>query len=131
MNSSPHKGLRVMVVDDNVDTARILAMLLRSEGHDASALSNGKAALDAAKSRKPDVILLDLGLPGMDGLEVCRRLRQDREFDKTLLVALTGYGQEEDKQRSFQAGFDAHLVKPVGLSELEELLAQAAARKAE
>ena len=112
----------VLVVDDNVDTARLIAMLLCGEGHDATAVFDGQIAIEEAKARQPDVIILDLGLPGMDGLEVCRQLRLDDRFKRTLLVALTGYGQDEDQQRTRQAGFDVHLVKPVKLDQLKRRL---------
>jgi two-component system CheB/CheR fusion protein len=122
-------GLRVLVVDDNVDSAQVLVMLLASVGQDATAATDGQTALAAAKAQKPDVILLDIGLPGMDGFEVCRRLRQQEEFKQTMVAALTGYAHEEDRRKSQEAGFDVHLVKPVALQQLQELLARAASRK--
>jgi CheY-like chemotaxis protein len=101
-----------------------LAMLLRRTGPEVRTAHDGPAALDAARSQPPDVVLLDIGLPGMSGLEVAHRLRQDVGLNGVLLVALTGYGQEEDKQRSQEAGFNAHMVKPVDLDALAELLAR-------
>jgi PAS domain S-box-containing protein len=121
--------LRVLVVDDNTDAARILAMLLSSDGHDAAVAHNGKTAIELAIAGKPDVILLDIGLPGMDGFEVCRRLRQEKVLEQTLVAALTGYGHEEDRRKAEEAGFDAHLVKPMEIKELQDLLARAASRK--
>src|SRR5205807_5241252 len=93
-------------------------------GHEVHVVHDGTAALESASTLRPDLVLLDIGLPGIDGYEVARRLRQQDEFQKTLLVALTGYGQEEDRRRSREAGFDAHLVKPLDLHGLLELLAR-------
>lgn len=117
-------SLRVLVVDDNVDTARLLAMLLCHEGHDAIVAADGLSAIDAVRARTPDVVLLDIGLPGMDGFEVCRCLRQKPGLEQALIVALTGYGQEEDRRRSQEAGFDAHLIKPIGMDQLHQIFSQ-------
>ena len=114
---------RVLVVDDNEDGARILARLLTACGHQAELAHDGPTALEAASARPPDVVLLDIGLPGMDGFEVARRLREREGPDRALLVALTGYGREEDLRRSREAGFDHHLVKPVDPQSLIDLLA--------
>jgi PAS domain S-box-containing protein len=113
----------ILVVDDNKDAAESLAVLLRLVGHDVRMAHSGPAALDAAQKRAPDVVLLDIGLPKMDGLEVARRLRQDLGLTNVLLVALTGYGQEDIRNRTQEAGFNAHLVKPVDLNALQGLLA--------
>jgi signal transduction histidine kinase/CheY-like chemotaxis protein len=113
---------RILIVDDNVDAAESLAMLLRLLKQQVQVVHDGPAALAAAVSHQPEVILLDIGLPGMTGYEVAKRLRQQRDFQKTLLVAMTGYGHEEDKRRSQEAGFDRHLVKPVNLTDLQKLL---------
>lgn len=121
-------AVRVLVVDDNTDAAQSLAMLLRCQGHEATVAYEGQTALDVAATRKPEVILLDIGLPDMDGFEVCRRLRQQAGLEQAMLVALTGYGQDEDRRRSQEAGFHAHLVKPVEMDQLEALLARAASR---
>jgi signal transduction histidine kinase/ActR/RegA family two-component response regulator len=118
------RAVRILVVDDNVDGAASLAMLLRLWGHDVAVAHDGPAALRAADAQRPQVALLDIGLPGMDGYELARRLRARPGLDRTALVALTGWGQEEDRRRSQEAGFDHHLVKPVDLSALQELLAQ-------
>jgi PAS domain S-box-containing protein len=115
-------SLRVLVVDDNVDTADSLAMLLRFYGHEVRAVHTGPRALQAARADAPDVILLDIGLPGMDGYEVARRLREQQGSGKVRLIAMTGYGQEADRRRSQDAGFDHHLVKPVDPARLQELL---------
>jgi signal transduction histidine kinase len=114
---------RVLVVDDNADAAESLAMLLRAEGHEVRTAYDGPAALEAAAVIRPEAVLLDIGLPRMDGYEVARRLRRDVGLKEALLVAVTGYGQEEDRRRVEQAGFDAYLVKPADLAALRELLA--------
>jgi PAS domain S-box-containing protein len=114
---------RILVVDDNVDAARSLATLLRLLGHAVRTAHDGAAALEAAGAERPELVFLDIGLPGMDGYEVARRLRQEPGLRRTRLVALTGYGQEEDRRRSEQAGFDRHVVKPVDLAVLKALLA--------
>lgn len=113
---------RVLVVDDNVDGAESLAMLLSLAGHDARTAHSGVEALRVAKSYAPDLVFLDLGLPGMDGFEVARILRADADYAPMKLVALTGWGSAEDKRRSKAAGFDGHLTKPVEVSEVEEIL---------
>jgi signal transduction histidine kinase/ActR/RegA family two-component response regulator len=118
---------RILIVDDNADSADSLARLLRVLGHDVQTANDGPAALEAARTRPPGIVLLDIGLPGMDGLEVARRMRQELGLSRAVLVALTGYGQEDDKRRSQDAGFDAHFVKPVDLAALQALLARAEA----
>jgi signal transduction histidine kinase/DNA-binding response OmpR family regulator len=115
---------RVLVVDDNEDGARLLSRMLRSCGHHLSLAHDGPTALEVALADPPDVVLLDIGLPGMDGYEVARRLRERDGPTPILLVALTGYGQEDDLRRSQEAGFDHHLVKPVDPLTLSELLAR-------
>jgi PAS domain S-box-containing protein len=116
-------SLRVLVVDDNVDTAQSLTMLLRVAGHDVRTAFDGPTALEAALSCQPRVVLLDIGLPGLDGYEVAERLREQPAFRNSVLIAITGYGQESDRQRSRQAGFDYHLVKPVDFARVKEILA--------
>jgi two-component system, chemotaxis family, CheB/CheR fusion protein len=116
-------GRRVLAVDDNVDAVESLAMLLGLQGHEVRTAYDGPAALAAADAFQPDVILLDIGLPKLDGYEVARRLRQQPAFEKVLLVAVTGYGQAEDRLRANQAGFDVHLVKPADPVVLKKLLA--------
>jgi signal transduction histidine kinase/CheY-like chemotaxis protein len=115
---------RILVVDDNVDSAETLSMLLALGGHAVRVAHDGPTALQSAADFRPEVVLLDLGLPRMDGYEVARRLLQQPDAGKMLLVALTGYGQDEDRRRSEEAGFNAHLVKPVELDALRNLLAQ-------
>ena len=114
---------RILVVDDNVDAAESLAMLLRLGGNEVQIAHEGPAALRLAHEIPPDIVLLDLGMPLMDGYEVAQRLRQDPAVDGALIVALTGWGQEEDRRRSAAAGFDLHLVKPVEPSALQRVLA--------
>jgi PAS domain S-box-containing protein len=116
-------GLRVLVVDDNVDAVESLAMLLELEGHRVRMVHDGPAALDAARTFRPQAVLLDIGLPGMSGYEVARRLRADPDLNPVRLIAVSGYGSPEDKQRSREAGFDLHLVKPVEPADLLILLA--------
>ncbi|MGZ3388193.1 MAG: ATP-binding protein [Isosphaeraceae bacterium] len=118
------QAMHVLVVDDNVDAAAGMAMLLRLSGHEVAVAHDGPAALRAAAAQRPQVALLDINLPGMDGYELARRLRSQPGLGQAVLVALTGWGQEEDR-RSPEAGFDHHMVKPVDLSALQALLAQA------
>ena len=110
-------------MDDSEDSAESLAILLRLLGNEVRTAHDGPAALEAARVFCPNVILLDIGMPGMNGHEVARRLRQMPEVQGALLVAQTGWGQEEDRRRTEEAGFDAHLVKPVDPAALEALLA--------
>jgi signal transduction histidine kinase/DNA-binding response OmpR family regulator len=130
--SVPHQGRppsalasshRILLVDDNVDGAASLAMLLRELGHEVEVAHDGAAALEAVGDFEPEVVLLDIGLPGMDGYEVARRLRRQPGLKDLPLVALTGYGQEEDRRRSREAGFDLHLVKPLDLDALPSIFA--------
>ncbi len=118
--TGPH--LRILVVDDNKDAAETLALLLQTQGHDVHQAYDGLAALDAARRLCPQVILCDIGLPGLNGYEVARRLRAQPKFQNMLLVALTGWGQDEDRRRSQEAGFDAHLVKPIEQEALTDIL---------
>ena len=122
------KARRILVVDDNVDSAESLADVLRLSGHEVRTARDGTAALQAARAAAPDVVLLDIGLPGMSGYEVARELRSAHGAG-TLLVALTGYGQPEDHLRSQKAGFDLHLVKPVDLARLEGALSALDSRR--
>jgi CheY-like chemotaxis protein/two-component sensor histidine kinase len=112
---------RIVLVDDNVDAAESLAMLLRLNGHEVHVAYDGSSGVALALKTEPDCVLVDIGLPGIDGYEVAKRLRS-HDDNGTLLVALTGYGQTEDRKRSEQAGFDHHLVKPVSQEVLEDLL---------
>jgi PAS domain S-box-containing protein len=113
---------RVLVVDDNVDAAESIGMLLRLWGHEVRLAHNGPQAIRAAAEQRPEVFVLDIGLPGMNGFEVARHLRQQSDFHNALFIAVTGYGQEEDRRRTEEAGFDHHLTKPVDPVALENLL---------
>lgn len=119
----PAPSWRVLVVEDNLDVAESMALLMRMSSHDVRVAHSGPAGLEAAAEYRPDVVLLDIGLPGLDGYEVARRLRQHPELQGVKLIAMTGYGRESDLQRSQEAGFDHHLVKPVSPLRLLELLA--------
>ena len=116
-------GLRILVVDDNQDAATSLALLLKIMGNETRTAHDGLEALAVAAGFRPEVTLLDIGMPKLNGYEVCRRIRQQAWGEGMVLIALTGWGQEEDRRRSMAAGFDAHLVKPVDLPVLEKLLA--------
>jgi CheY-like chemotaxis protein len=122
------RAFRVLVVDDNHDAAVSLSMLLELEGHEPITAHNGAAALEAAQQHRPDVVLLDIGLPHMNGHEVCRRLRALPNGKELMIVALTGWGQEDDRRKSQDSGFDAHLVKPVDYTTLASLLDSLSAR---
>lgn len=115
---------RILVVDDNIDAADTLATLLHVLGNEVRSAHDGEQALNIAFDWRPEIVLLDIGLPGMDGLEVCRRLRGDARTADLLLAALTGFGQDLDRRSSYAAGFDAHLVKPVDMDALHALLAR-------
>jgi PAS domain S-box-containing protein len=115
---------RVLVVDDNEDVAHSLALLLQIKGHEVRTAHDGLTALNVAGEFLPEVVLLDIGLPTMDGYEVARRLRQQTGLENVVLVAVTGYGQEEDRRRAEEAGFDAHLTKPAEPAALQRLLAR-------
>ncbi len=117
-----HK-VRVLVVDDNRDAADTLSALLDLLGHNAQVANDGRAALDAMQDFRPQVVFLDIGMPGMNGYEVAEAIRNDRRFDQPLLVALTGWGGEDNRQRTSAAGFDLHLTKPVDLGAIEKMLA--------
>jgi signal transduction histidine kinase len=113
---------RILVVDDNPDAAQSLATLLELQGHEVRLAHDGPSALEAAQAFQPRVVLLDIGLPGMSGHEVARRLRDQQILKNGMLIAMTGYGQDEDRRRSYEAGFTCHLVKPVDPQELFRLL---------
>ena len=113
---------RILVVDDQLDAAESLAALLRHMGHDVQVARDGRAALEAARHNSPQLVLLDLGMPGVDGYGVVSRLRRENGFDSVPFVAVTGAGMPEDLRRTREAGFDAHLVKPVTLETLRQIL---------
>ncbi|MBK9258504.1 MAG: PAS domain S-box protein [Polyangiaceae bacterium] len=118
----PQGGLRILVVDDNSDSAETMAMLLEIDGHELFVAHDGKKAVEVALAERPAVVLLDIGLPYLNGYQACRAMREGGLTD-ALVVAMTGYGQDDDRRMSEEAGFDAHLVKPVELPTVRELLA--------
>jgi CheY-like chemotaxis protein len=109
---------RILIVDDNEDAAESVALLLQASGHDVRVAQDGLSALSAGEEFKPDVVLLDLGMPRLNGFDTARRIRQASWGKHALVVALTGWGQERDRSRTAEAGFDAHLVKPVAEADL-------------
>ncbi len=118
----PLPSRRILIVDDSRDGGESLAMLLRVLGAEVSLAHSGRAALDCINSFRPDVVLLDIGMPGMDGYEVARRIRANPNHRHISLIALTGWGQDEDRQRSTAAGFNHHLVKPADIDQLRQIL---------
>ena len=116
------------MVDDNVDAAQSLAMLLKLFGHEVRIAYDGPSALEAALVMRPDAVLLDIGLPGLTGYAVAGLMRQEVTLKATVLVALTGYGQEADRRLSREAGFDHHLVKPADFADVRKILAGVAER---
>jgi CheY-like chemotaxis protein len=119
---------RVLVVEDNPDGLETLVALLEMLGHEVAGAADGRQALQRAAEFRPQVVLLDLGLPVMDGFEVARTLRQDARFEDVFIAALTGWGADGDRRRTADAGFDAHLTKPVDLPALEAVLAHSGQR---
>ena len=119
----PTRSLRMLVVDDNVDTALSFAMLLMALGHEVRTAHDGLAAVDTALEYQPDVVVLDIGLPGLNGYEIAKRIRQAPSLRNVMLIALTGYGQDADRQIALQAGFNHHLVKPARLDQIQQILA--------
>jgi CheY-like chemotaxis protein len=117
------EGRRILVVDDNADCREMLQMLLELDGYEVSTADDGFAALEAIRSVRPDIALVDIGLPGIDGYQVARHVRQESGMEHMQLVALTGYGRPADREAALAAGFDAHLVKPLDPNELAKILA--------
>jgi CheY-like chemotaxis protein len=115
-------GARIVLVEDHPDAAESLALLLELLGHRVRVFSEGAAALAAASTDPPDLMVVDIGLPGIDGYEIARRVRRDPLLRHAVLIALTGYGSDDDRRESKAAGFDHHLVKPVEPRALEELV---------
>jgi PAS domain S-box-containing protein len=122
------RARRILIVDDNVDAAFMLSLLLKNKGHDVHATYGAAEALDLARTFRPEVIFLDIGMPNLDGYEACRRLRQMDAVKHAYIVALTGWGQDENRRMAREAGFDAHLVKPASAERIDEMLAQAPER---
>lgn len=117
-------GLRVLILDDSEDSALSTALLLRLDGHEVRMVSDGAAALEVARDDWPDVVLLDIGLPNMDGWQVAQSIERRPNDKRPLLIAVTGYSREDDRRRSTEAGIDLHLVKPVEPEHLRSLLNQ-------
>lgn len=122
--TAPLSGLRILVVDDNLDTAASLAMLLKVMGSHVRTANNGEEAVQTAEELRPHVVLCDIGLPKMNGYEVCRHIRQEPWGENMVLIAVTGWGQDDDKRKSEEAGFNRHMVKPVKPQSLMKLLAE-------
>jgi CheY-like chemotaxis protein len=118
---SPGTSRSILIVEDNADAREALRMLLELDGHEVEAAAEGGEALEIMRAKDPDIALVDIGLPGIDGYELARRVRQ-RDPRRPLLIALTGYGQPEDRRRATDAGFDSLLVKPVDPAALADLL---------
>jgi CheY-like chemotaxis protein len=121
--SAPRSSLRILIVDDNSDAADSLALLLRIMGNDTRTAYDGLSGTEVAAEFRPEVILLDIGLPKLNGYEACRRIRSEPWGKDVVLIAVTGWGQEKDRQLSREAGFDHHMVKPVDPHDLMKLLA--------
>ena len=119
----PKSRFRILVVDDNPDSALSLAMMLSMMGHDTRTAHDGEAAVTTAEAFRPQVVLLDIGLPKLNGYEVAQRIRQQEWGTSMFLVAVTGWGQDEDRRRSEDVGMNLHMVKPVEPSALDRLLA--------
>jgi DNA-binding response OmpR family regulator len=121
---------RILVVDDNQDSAESLTILLSLAGNETQTAFDGLEAMESAATFKPELILLDIGLPKLNGYEVARKIREQPWGKKMVLIALTGWGQEEDRCRSREAGFDHHLTKPIDLGSLKKLLTSLSMAKA-
>src|SRR5262245_621285 len=119
-----HTRMSILIVEDNQDTSWTLDLILRKSGHDSRVACDGPCALSKFEERRPDVVLLDIGLPGMNGYEVARRMLAHPGQKKPFIIAITGYGREEDCRHSAEAGIDLHLLKPANPVTLLELLAR-------
>jgi CheY-like chemotaxis protein len=120
---------RILVVDDNVDAAQSLAFLLQAEGHEVCIAHDGEQAFISAGDFRPDIAMLDIGLPKLDGYAVAEAIRREPWGGNILLLALTGWGQNDDKRRALEAGFDHHLTKPVDLDQVNALIAENQSRR--
>jgi CheY-like chemotaxis protein len=126
---SERRGRRVLIADDDVDSATSLAMLLEFSGHQVSIAHDGRRAVELAELEQPDVIVLDIGMPVMNGHEAAMAIRASDRGKRVVLIALTGWGENDDRQRTRDAGFDAHRVKPVDPMEVIDLIAKLTAGK--
>ena len=124
---SDARTCRILVVDDNQDGADLMAVLLKMQGHAVEVANDGVSALKSAAAFDPDVVLLDIGLPGLDGYAVAKQLRDTATRRPPCLIAMTGYGTDEDRRRTQEAGFDHHIVKPIEPADLHALLARSMA----
>ncbi len=124
--TSQGRSLRVLIVDDNADITKVLSVLVEHSGHVARMAYDAVSSIELAREFQPDVALLDIGLPGMSGYELAQRLRCEKGLEKTLLVALTGYSRDEDRKRAEESGFAVHLVKPVTVDALQQVLQRVA-----
>jgi CheY-like chemotaxis protein len=122
--TSAMSARRILVVDDNRDSAESMAVLLRLQGHETETAFHGNDVLPTARRFQPHLILLDIGLPGMDGYEVARLIRADADIGKVRLAAMSGYGRDEDRARSADVGFDHHFIKPVDLAAVEKVIGE-------
>ncbi len=122
--SHPARSMRILIADDHRDSANSMALLMRMGGHEVAVAYDGEEAVKMAEDAPPDVVLLDIGMPRLNGYEVAQRLRTQPRGRELVLIATTGWGQEEDRRRSARSGFDAHLVKPVDHQALLEVLVQ-------
>jgi CheY-like chemotaxis protein len=121
-----YRALRILVADDNRDSADSFQMLLTASGHDVQVAYSGDQAFDIASTFQPEFALLDIGMPKMNGYEVARRIRASAWAARTMLVAVTGWGQDDDRRRAMDAGFDCHLTKPIDINTLSALLEERA-----
>jgi CheY-like chemotaxis protein len=128
MPSTEARKVSVLIVDDEPDNRKMLSLLLRTHEHEVTEANCGQAALDAISGCSPDVILLDVKMPGMDGYEVARRIRTDYADCRATLVAVTGLGDEQHKVRASEAGFQFHLLKPIDFKDLENIMAALGSR---
>jgi CheY-like chemotaxis protein len=115
---------RILIIDDSRDAAHTLKMLLGKVGHQVEVVTDGASGIETARRSAPEIIFCDIGMPGMDGYQVAAALRADETTRNAYLVALTGYGQDDDQTKALQSGFDKHLTKPVGWSTLQSIIAE-------
>jgi CheY-like chemotaxis protein len=125
---APSAKRRILVVEDNADARKMLGVALKQAGHEVHEASDGLSAIETGSAVKPEIALVDIGLPGVDGYEVARALRANPDGRRPVLIAVTGYGQPDDKQRATEAGFDAHITKPIDHERLERLIHEAGRR---